>query len=180
MLIEIRGKGTGVCVHTMEMEMMSYIGGLFLFLFLFLFLAPDAVIVYCALQRAHQFIERWRSISQRLLPTKIDYDDRTAPATNVFKVFLNLDGKDTLGGLLPETKPERVLTDRGGAVLQVAKCQSALNRDPDENLKYRADFAQKSGPLWGPSRCRPGPHPERINALWCFGAGSGMGADSQQ
>lgn len=54
-------------------------------------------------------------------PGEPDSDDKTAPPTNVFKLFLNLDGKDTPGTFLLEKEQERVLQDANGVVQQWAK-----------------------------------------------------------
>ena len=53
-------------------------------------------------------------------PGEPDSDDKAAPATNVFKLFLNLDGEDTPGTFKLEKEQERVLI-ADGAVVQAAK-----------------------------------------------------------
>jgi uncharacterized protein (DUF2235 family) len=54
-------------------------------------------------------------------PGEPDSDDKTAPPTNVFKLFLNLDGKDTPGTYLLEKEQERALQDANGVMQQIAK-----------------------------------------------------------
>jgi uncharacterized protein (DUF2235 family) len=54
-------------------------------------------------------------------PGESDSDDKTADPTNVFKLFLNLDGTDTLSTLRLEKERERVLTAADGSVQQDAK-----------------------------------------------------------
>ena len=54
-------------------------------------------------------------------PGEPDSDDKTAPDTNVFKLFLNLDGKDDPGTTKLEKEQERSLKADDGSVLQVAK-----------------------------------------------------------
>lgn len=54
-------------------------------------------------------------------PAEPDHDDKTAPATNVFWLFANLDGQDTPETISLEKEQERVLTDPVGGVLQIAK-----------------------------------------------------------
>ena len=51
-------------------------------------------------------------------PAELDSDDKTAPATNVFKLFLNLAGSDTLDSISLEKEQARVLVDGDGTVLQ--------------------------------------------------------------
>jgi uncharacterized protein (DUF2235 family) len=53
-------------------------------------------------------------------PGEPDSDDKTSPATNVFKLFVNLDGTDTPDSYLLEKEQERVAT-QGGVALQCAK-----------------------------------------------------------
>jgi uncharacterized protein (DUF2235 family) len=54
-------------------------------------------------------------------PGEPDTDDKAGPPTNVFKLFLNLDGKDTPGSYLLEKEQERTLPGADGAVRQTAK-----------------------------------------------------------
>ncbi|MBI3516297.1 MAG: DUF2235 domain-containing protein, partial [Proteobacteria bacterium] len=54
-------------------------------------------------------------------PGEADHDDKTAAATNVFKLFLNLRGDDTHGSYLLEKEQERQLVAADGTVQQVAK-----------------------------------------------------------
>ena len=54
-------------------------------------------------------------------PGEPDSDDKTAPDTNVFKLFLNLDGKDDPGTTKLEKEQERTLKAADGTVQQVAK-----------------------------------------------------------
>jgi len=54
-------------------------------------------------------------------PGEPDSDDKTAPDTNVFKLFLNLDGKDDPGTTKLEKEQERSLKTDDGTVQQVAK-----------------------------------------------------------
>jgi hypothetical protein len=54
-------------------------------------------------------------------PGEPDTDDKTAPPTNVFKLFLNLDGKDTAGTYLLEKEQERTLAAPNNDLRQVAK-----------------------------------------------------------
>ena len=54
-------------------------------------------------------------------PAEPDHDDPSAPATNVFKLFANLAGKDEVGTLVLAKEQERTATDQNGDVLQVAK-----------------------------------------------------------
>lgn len=54
-------------------------------------------------------------------PGESDTDDPTAPWTNVFKLFLNLDGKDDAGSTQLGMEQQRTLTAADGTVLQVAK-----------------------------------------------------------
>jgi len=54
-------------------------------------------------------------------PGKPDSDDKTADATNVFKLFLNLDGLDTPGTYQLEKEQERALIAADGSLQQVAK-----------------------------------------------------------
>jgi uncharacterized protein (DUF2235 family) len=54
-------------------------------------------------------------------PGEPDCDDKSAIATNVFKTFLNLDGKDTPETYLLAKEQERILYDANGTAEQVAK-----------------------------------------------------------
>lgn len=54
-------------------------------------------------------------------PGEPDTDDKTARPTNVFKLFLNLDGKDTPDSYLFEKEQERALSGTDGALRQTAK-----------------------------------------------------------
>jgi len=54
-------------------------------------------------------------------PGEPDSDDKTAPDTNVFKLFLNLDGRDDPGTTKLEKEQERSLKADDGTVQQVAK-----------------------------------------------------------
>jgi uncharacterized protein (DUF2235 family) len=54
-------------------------------------------------------------------PGEPDHDNKTAPATNVFKLFLNLDGADTPGTSLLANEQERSLSSATGTLQQVAK-----------------------------------------------------------
>ena len=54
-------------------------------------------------------------------PGEPDTDDKAGPPTNVFKLFLNLDGKDTPGSYLLEKEQERTLPGADGAIRQTAK-----------------------------------------------------------
>jgi uncharacterized protein (DUF2235 family) len=54
-------------------------------------------------------------------PGEPDSDDKTALTTNVFRLFVNLDGRDTPETAMLEKEQERVLTDSSGAVVQHAK-----------------------------------------------------------
>ena len=54
-------------------------------------------------------------------PGETDSDDTTATTTNVFRLFVNLDGRDTPDSALLGNEQERVLTDSNGVVLQWAK-----------------------------------------------------------
>ncbi|HLH94234.1 MAG TPA: DUF2235 domain-containing protein [Xanthobacteraceae bacterium] len=54
-------------------------------------------------------------------PSEPDHDDKSAPPTNVFKSFLNLDGRDEPGSTLLENEQERSLQDANGAIAQIAK-----------------------------------------------------------
>jgi uncharacterized protein (DUF2235 family) len=54
-------------------------------------------------------------------PGEPDSDDKTAPDTNVFKLFLNLDGKDDPGTTKLEKEQERSLAAADGTLQQVAK-----------------------------------------------------------
>jgi uncharacterized protein (DUF2235 family) len=54
-------------------------------------------------------------------PGDPDHDDKAAPATNVFKLFLNLDGKDDAGSFLLEKEQERALSGGDGSLRQIAK-----------------------------------------------------------
>lgn len=54
-------------------------------------------------------------------PAEPDHDDKAAPATNVFKLFLSLAGEDTPDSFLLEKEQERALSDDSGAAIQVAK-----------------------------------------------------------
>ncbi len=54
-------------------------------------------------------------------PSEPDSDDKSAPATNVFKLFLNLDGKGTPGTTRLENEQELMLSDAAGNLVQVAK-----------------------------------------------------------
>jgi tetratricopeptide (TPR) repeat protein len=54
-------------------------------------------------------------------PGEPDSDDKTAIPTNVFKLFLNLDGRDTADTYLLEKEQERVLTAADGTMVQHAK-----------------------------------------------------------
>lgn len=54
-------------------------------------------------------------------PGEPDSDDKTRPPTNVFKLFLNLDGKDVPGTYLLENEQERELQDANGVTQQIAK-----------------------------------------------------------
>jgi uncharacterized protein (DUF2235 family) len=54
-------------------------------------------------------------------PGEPDTDDKTSPPTNVFKLFLNLDGQDTPGSYLLEKEQERTLAGPDGALRQTAK-----------------------------------------------------------
>jgi hypothetical protein len=53
-------------------------------------------------------------------PGEVDSDDKTAMTTNVFKLFVNLDGRDTVETALLANEQERVLADANGTVLQCA------------------------------------------------------------
>ncbi len=54
-------------------------------------------------------------------PGEPDDSDTDGPPTNVFWLFLNLDGKDASGTLMLAKEQERTLADAGGTALQVAK-----------------------------------------------------------
>jgi hypothetical protein len=54
-------------------------------------------------------------------PSEPDSDSKSAQATNVFKLFLNLEGADTPGTFRLENEQERSLRDAGGDVRQIAK-----------------------------------------------------------
>jgi uncharacterized protein (DUF2235 family) len=54
-------------------------------------------------------------------PGEPDSDDKTDPATNVFKLFLNMDGKGTPGTTRLENEQELALSDPDGNLVQVAK-----------------------------------------------------------
>lgn len=54
-------------------------------------------------------------------PGESDSDDKTAALTNVFKLFLNLDGPPTPGTFLLEKEQEKALSDANGVPQQVAK-----------------------------------------------------------
>jgi uncharacterized protein (DUF2235 family) len=54
-------------------------------------------------------------------PGEPDSDDKSGPATNVFKLFLNLAGVDTPGTYLLEKEQERALIGKDGAIQQIAK-----------------------------------------------------------
>src|SRR3984885_189671 len=54
-------------------------------------------------------------------PGETDGDDTTATTTNVFRVFVNLDGRDTPDSALLGSEQERVVTDSDGGVLQWGK-----------------------------------------------------------
>jgi uncharacterized protein (DUF2235 family) len=54
-------------------------------------------------------------------PQEPDSDDKTAHPTNVFKLFLNLAGKDTAGTYLLENEQERLLSAADGSPQQVSK-----------------------------------------------------------
>ena len=54
-------------------------------------------------------------------PGEPDSEDKSAIATNVFKTFLNLDGRDTPETYLLEKEQERILYDADGTAVQVAK-----------------------------------------------------------
>ena len=49
-------------------------------------------------------------------PGQTDSDDTTATTTNVFRLFVNLDGHDTPDTALLANEQERVLTDDNGVV----------------------------------------------------------------
>jgi predicted DNA-binding WGR domain protein len=80
-------------------------------------------------------------------PGEPDSDDKTAAATNVFKLFLNLDGRDTPDTYLLEKEQERVLTAADGTTPQVAKYLDGVGDsdkariDPARNMRqfYRLD-----------------------------------------
>ena len=54
-------------------------------------------------------------------PGETDSDDKTARTTNVFKLFVNLDGQDTPETALLAKEQERILTDDTNTELQCAK-----------------------------------------------------------
>jgi uncharacterized protein (DUF2235 family) len=54
-------------------------------------------------------------------PGETDGEDPTAKTTNVFKLFVNLDGHDTPDSALLGNEQERILADDGGTVIQWAK-----------------------------------------------------------
>jgi uncharacterized protein (DUF2235 family) len=54
-------------------------------------------------------------------PGEADDDDKTAEVTNVFKLFVNLDGVATIDTFRLENERERVLTAADGTVQQIAK-----------------------------------------------------------
>jgi uncharacterized protein (DUF2235 family) len=54
-------------------------------------------------------------------PGEPDGDDATAPDTNVFKAFTNLDGQDILDSRLAKKEREKTLSAPGGSPTQVAK-----------------------------------------------------------
>ena len=54
-------------------------------------------------------------------PGQSENDDSTAKTTNVFKLFFNLDGKDTLDTAMLANEQERVSQDASGAEVQWAK-----------------------------------------------------------
>lgn len=54
-------------------------------------------------------------------PGEPDSDDKTAPPTNVFKLFFNLDGRDTPDTTMLEKEQERVLSVADGTTRQHAK-----------------------------------------------------------
>jgi hypothetical protein len=58
-------------------------------------------------------------------PGEPDRDDKTAAPTNVFKLFFNLDGRDTPDTSLLEKEQERVLTNADGTTQQHALTFSA-------------------------------------------------------
>ncbi len=54
-------------------------------------------------------------------PGEPDSDDQNSPPTNVFKLFLNLDGQDDVGTTVLAKEQERTLTGADGTIEQVAK-----------------------------------------------------------
>jgi uncharacterized protein (DUF2235 family) len=54
-------------------------------------------------------------------PGEADGDDKTAGVTNVFKIYVNLDGASTIDSIRLENEQERVLAAADGAVQQAAK-----------------------------------------------------------
>ena len=54
-------------------------------------------------------------------PGELDSDEKTAPPTNVFKLFLNLAGADTLDTLSLEKEQARALVNSDGTALQYAE-----------------------------------------------------------
>jgi hypothetical protein len=51
---------------------------------------------------------------------EMDSDDKTAMTTNVFKLFVNVDGQDTVEAALLANEQESVLADANGTVPQCA------------------------------------------------------------
>lgn len=69
-------------------------------------------------------------------PGEADNDDKSAPASNVFKLFLNLAGDDVPGTMLLAKEQERVFSANGGAPLQIAKYLHGVG-DSDNFLVHK-------------------------------------------
>src|ERR1700722_12152409 len=62
-------------------------------------------------------------------PGQPDTDDQNSPASNVFKLFLDLDGVDTAGTARLAKEQERQLTAADGSVVQIAKYLHGVGDD---------------------------------------------------
>jgi uncharacterized protein (DUF2235 family) len=77
-------------------------------------------------------------------PGEADHDDKNSPATNVFKLFLKLDGVDAAGTTRLEKEQERVLADAAGEVVQIAKYLHGVG-DSDNFLEQKLGGAFGAG-----------------------------------
>ena len=99
-------------------------------------------------------------------PGQPDQDDKSARATNVLKLFLNLAGQDAPDSYKLAKEQERTLCSADGTVLQASKYLHGVG-DLD-NFLAKA-LGGRSVPAWSPESCAATPS---FRAIMCEATGS--------